>query len=147
MAATRESALAMIEAMSPEDRKQVSPDWVAKIQNPAANHWTLGFSVHRNTDDLPIGNAGFKGPPSPQGMVELAYGINPEHQNQGYATETAQALTAFALQQPGIRVVRAHTLPERNASSRVLTKCGFKHLGEAIDPEDGLVWRWEKLKT
>jgi RimJ/RimL family protein N-acetyltransferase len=31
-----------------------------------------------------------------------------------------------------------------NASARVLAKCGFRRVGEVIDPEDGLVWRWEK---
>jgi ribosomal-protein-alanine N-acetyltransferase len=41
-------------------------------------------------------------------------------------------------------VVRAHTLPNPNASTRVLTKCGFHRVGEVIDPEDGLVWRWER---
>ena len=35
---------------------------------------------------------------------------------------------------------------EANASTRVLTKCGFRHVGEVMDPEDGLVWRWEKHK-
>jgi RimJ/RimL family protein N-acetyltransferase len=49
---------------------------------------------------------------------------------------------AFASGQ--VRVVRAHTLPELNASARALTKCGFKRVGEVVDPEDGLVWRWEK---
>ena len=45
-----------------------------------------------------------------------------------------------------VSIVRAHTLPERNASCRVLTKCGFKLIGEVNDPEDGPVWRWEKEK-
>ncbi len=38
----------------------------------------------------------------------------------------------------------AHTCPEPNASTRVLTKCGFRRVGEVMDPDDGLVWRWEK---
>ena len=42
--------------------------------------------------------------------------------------------------------VRAHTLPQPSASTRVLTKCGFRHIGAVIDPEDGLVWRWEKYQ-
>jgi hypothetical protein len=29
------------------------------------------------------------------------------------------------------------------AATRVL-KCGFRYTGEVIDPEDGLVWSWEK---
>ena len=43
-----------------------------------------------------------------------------------------------------VRIVRAHTLTEANASTRVLTKCGFQRINEVIDPDDGLVWRWEK---
>ncbi|GAA5505511.1 hypothetical protein Rcae01_00956 [Novipirellula caenicola] len=26
----------------------------------------------------------------------------------------------------------------------MLTKCGFPHIGEVMDPDNGLVWRWEK---
>jgi hypothetical protein len=41
-------------------------------------------------------------------------------------------------------VVRAHT--KYPNSERVLTKCGFERIGEVIDPEDGLVCRWERTK-
>jgi len=70
--------------------------------------------------------------------------VAPEHQGKGYATEAANALVVFAFSTGQVRVVRAHTLREQNASTRVLVKCGFRHVGEVIDPEDGLVWRWEK---
>jgi len=43
-----------------------------------------------------------------------------------------------------VRVIRAHTLPGSKASQRVLEKCGFRHVGEVIDPDDGVVWRFEK---
>jgi hypothetical protein len=26
----------------------------------------------------------------------------------------------------------------------VLAKCGFRHAGTVVDPEDGVVWRWER---
>jgi RimJ/RimL family protein N-acetyltransferase len=45
-----------------------------------------------------------------------------------------------------VQVVRAHTFAESNASARVLTKCGFHHAGEVIDPDDGPVWRWERRR-
>jgi RimJ/RimL family protein N-acetyltransferase len=41
--------------------------------------------------------------------------------------------------------VIAHTLPEENASNRALRRNGFRLAGEVEDPEDGRVWRWEKL--
>ena len=37
----------------------------------------------------------------------------------------------------------AHTLPTENAPTAVLRRAGFAHVGEEIDPDDGLVWRWE----
>ena len=142
---TLEEARAAVEAMSPADRAHVSPDWLARLDAlTSPDPWTLGFSlVHRDSDTV-VGSAGFKGPPSADGMVEIAYGVHPDHQKKGYATEAAQALTAYAFRSPLVRVVWAHTLPEPNASTRVLTKCGFLFVGEVIDPEDGLVWRWEK---
>jgi RimJ/RimL family protein N-acetyltransferase len=140
---TREQTLVMVDTMSPEDRALVSPDWLAAVRASASNDpWMHGFSiVHRNTGRT-IGSCGFKSPPA-DGVVEIAYSIDPEHQGNGYATEAAEALTNFAFAQ-SVRTVRAHTLPETNASTRVLTKCGFHHVGPVIDPEDGLVWRWER---
>jgi len=43
-----------------------------------------------------------------------------------------------------VRTIRAHTLPQRNASTRILEKCGFRQTGEIDHPTDGLIWRWEK---
>jgi len=68
----------------------------------------------------------------------------PDYQGRGYATEAAAALVIFALERVDVRRIRAHTAPEPNASTRVLSKCGFHHLGEVTDPEDGPVWRWER---
>ena len=142
---TRDETLAMVDAMSAEDRAQVSPDWLAALRaTKSADPWRHGYSmVHRETG-CAVGSCAFKGPPT-EGVVEIAYGVNTEHQGNGYATEAAAALTNFAFAE-NVPTVRAHTLPEPNASTRVLTKCGFRHLGEVIDPEDGLVWRWEKCR-
>jgi RimJ/RimL family protein N-acetyltransferase len=52
-------------------------------------------------------------------------------------------MVQYAFRSAKVRIVRAHTLPQPNASTRVLTKCGFIKTGEVIDPEDGLVWCWE----
>jgi [ribosomal protein S5]-alanine N-acetyltransferase len=30
-----------------------------------------------------------------------------------------------------------------NDSTGVLSKCGFKAVGEVVDPADGVIWRWE----
>ena len=142
---TIEEARAEFEALSPADRAHVSADWLARLGAlTSADPWTLGFRlVHRDSETV-VGSAGFKGPPTADGVVEIAYGLAPEHQGKGYATEAAAALVSYAFSHEQVRMVRAHTLPEPNASTRVLTKCGFRRVGEVIDPEDGLVWRWEK---
>ena len=93
-----------------------------------------------------IGTGGYTGPPDANGEVEIAYAIDEEHQGKGYATEAAGALVNFAYNHPAVRLVRAHTLPVANASTRVLTKCGFQKADEIIDPNDGPVWRWVKPK-
>lgn len=122
----------------------VSPAWLTALRSATvADPWRHGFFIVDAQRGEIIGTAGFKGPPDANGVVEIAYGVAPEYQGRGYATEAANALVEFALSDPNVRTVRAHTLPEQNASTRVLTKNGFRHLGEVIDPEDGLVWRWE----
>ena len=136
---------AQVKRMTAEERAEVSPEWLAQAYAATTvDPWTLGFAmVHRATNE-PVGTCGFKGPPEPDGIVEIAYGVVPDHQGKGYATEAAEALVDYAFSSDQVRVVRAHTLLQSNASTRVLVKCGFKLIGEVIEPEDGLVWRWER---
>jgi len=126
-------------------RPQVSPKWLAGLRSAAGpNPWQHGFFLAERSRGEIIGTAGFKGPPDADGVVEIAYGVVPSVEGRGYATEAAGALVRFAAADERVRVIRAHTLPELNASTRVLRKCGFAHLGEVIDAEDGPVWRWER---
>jgi len=142
---TREEALASIEALSPADRAQVSADWLARVRAlTGPDPWTLGFAAVHRASGAVVGGCGYKGPPNPDGIVEISYGTNPDYRGQGYATEAAQALVKYAFGDSRVHVVRAHTIEKANASTRVLQKCGFRYIGEVIDPEDGLVWRWEK---
>jgi copper homeostasis protein len=101
----------------------------------------LGFVVADADTAHVVGTCGFKSSPA-QGAVEIAYHTFPSFEGQGYATTMAARLTGLALGSPAVRQVIAHTLPERNASTRVLDKIGMKLVGEVDDPEDGRVWRW-----
>ena len=91
--------------------------------------------------DAVLGNCGFKGPPTADGVVEIAYGIAPYYQGKGYATEAARALSPTL--SATARFARSGYTRARNRT-RVLTKCGFRRVGEVMDPDDGLVWRSEK---
>jgi RimJ/RimL family protein N-acetyltransferase len=137
---SRETLLEQFEGMP-----EVSPDWLARIRASATpDPWTYGYEVLLLQDGTFIGNAGFKGPPDGEGSVEIAYRIEPAYQGRGFATEAAQGLVNFASRDSRVSVIRAHTLPTGRASIRVLEKCGFGFVGEVVDPEDGLVWRFER---
>jgi RimJ/RimL family protein N-acetyltransferase len=71
----------------------------------------------------------FHGAPGEDGAVEVAYGVEQESQQQGYATEATSASVAWALAEPRVRVVQATTPSWHVASRRVLEKCGFKLVG------------------
>src|SRR5262245_60552002 len=141
----REEVERMIAAMPESDRAQVSPQWLARLRaSTGPDPWVLAFrAVLRETGEV-VGSCSFKGPPV-DGIVEIAYGIEPDHQNRGYATEAAQALFEFAVSRPEVKLVCAHTLPDGAASQRVLMKCGFNFVGEVVDPEDGTVARFERV--
>jgi RimJ/RimL family protein N-acetyltransferase len=144
---TREQTRAYLEQMPADDRAQVSPAWLALLEeSDAADPWVDGFVLIRRADGTVVGRCGFKGPPGADGVVEIAYGIAPEHRGKGYAGEAVTALVGFAFTTGQVRIVRAHTLPETNASGRVLARCGFRWIGEVLDPEDGSVWRWDVVK-
>jgi ribosomal-protein-alanine N-acetyltransferase len=146
VAPTLDEVRAQFEGMDAIQKAALPVDWLARMEaaTGADAVWTLGFTlVHRGTEAV-VGQCAFKGTPGADKAVEIAYMIAPEHQGKGYATEAANALLAFAFGSGQVRIVRAHTLREQNASTRVLVKCGFRHVGDVIDPEDGLVWRWEK---
>src|SRR5262245_45825090 len=140
---TIQAVRAQIEEMSADERSQLSTDWLAQLDSGAVDSWTLGFDMVERDTDVVVGGCGFKGPPGTDETVEIAYGVGPQYQGRGYATEAAAALVAYAFGSGRVRKVRAHTLAPANASARVLTRCGFRAVGEVIDPEDGLVSRWE----
>jgi [ribosomal protein S5]-alanine N-acetyltransferase len=141
---TIEETLDRINSMKPEVKALLSENWLNQLRDAETESpWIHGFSILRRSDNLPIGQCGFKGPPNADGMVEIAYHTYSEHERRGYATEAALAMIEFAFQVPEVIVVRAHTLPEENASTWILQKCGFRKTGEIMDPEDGRIWRWE----
>ncbi len=105
--------------------------------------WAFAFRAQDASSGSVVGTCSFKGPPV-DGVVEIAYGTDPEHEGKGYATEMARALIDFAAATGAVRVIRAHTLPGSGASRRVLENCNFEYVGDTVDPEDGTVSRFER---
>ena len=143
---TRDNVARMIEAMTPYEKAQLSADWLLRFRaTSATDPWVHGFKAVHRESGVGVGTGGFKGPPA-DGMVEIAYGVDTDYRGKGYATEIAAALVSYALAFAEVDVVRAHTLPDAKASQRVLSKCRFQRVGEVTDPDDGLVWRFEKRR-
>ncbi len=92
-----------------------------------------------------VGTCAFKGPPA-SGAVEIAYFTFPEYEGRGVATSMAQHLIALA-HEHGVERIRAQTLPEKGASTRILEKLGFTCVGPVHHPEDGEVWEWYRLAS
>ena len=92
-----------------------------------------------------VGLCSYKKEPNDLGEVEIAYFTFPRREGRGIATAMVRELTHTA--SPHVASVIAHTLPVENASCKVLRRCGYAWVGEVIDPEDGLVWRWQLPAT
>ena len=95
-----------------------------------------------------VGCCDFKGPPTKDGSVEISYSTFLEFQGHGFATGMVKGLIDIAFADPRVSKVVADTLPERNASTRVLEKNGLNLNQEMEDVSEGLVWRWglEKVR-
>jgi len=128
------------------------PDDVERVRKqleaaPTNATWTLYYVISKPPDagGLPtlVGVAGFGGPPSPDGVVEIGYAVAVEHQHRGYATEAVRALVAHAFAESRVAVVVATTFPTLEPSIGVLQKTGFHHV--ASDPKTGLM-RFERRR-
>ena len=106
------------------------------VEGEPLSGWWLYFVVlpQAQAGRTLIGSAGYKGPPSDDGMVEVGYGIVRDHHRQGYASEAARALVARAFASPEVTRVTAETYPELVGSIGVLRRCGFRFIGEGSEP-------------
>ena len=105
--------------------------------------WIGYFAVRGTTL---VGTCSFKSPPS-DGRVEIAYWTFSEFEGQGVATSMARKMVAIAASRAPELVVAAQTLPEPNASHRILEKIGFRHVSTLDHPDDGEVWEWHLVPS
>jgi ribosomal-protein-alanine N-acetyltransferase len=123
---------------------EVSDAFRSRLRETSApDPWRDGCGILHLEENRLIGVCGFNGPPDADGAVEIAYGIAPAYQGQGYATAAAALLVSRAFADENVQRVHAYTLPEQNASTGVLRKCGFKRHHQLVDSADGCLWRWE----
>ena len=129
-----------IDASLPDVTIEVCRATVALYDSVGFEPPWIGYFALANA--TPVGTCSFKSPPS-GGRVEIAYFTFPEFEGRGFATAMAAELVALANRHRLSVSVAAQTLPEPNASHRVLDKLGFSHIATIDHPEDGMVWEWQ----
>lgn len=90
-----------------------------------------------------VGHIGFHGSPKTVGRAEMGYTVMPNHRRQGYATEAARALMAWAAREHGVARFFVSIAPDNASSLAMAAKLGFRQVGEQIDEEDGLEYVFE----
>ena len=88
-----------------------------------------------------VGSCAFKSPPK-DGRVEIAYHTFAEYEGRGLSSEMARQLVQMAHDADAQVEVIAHTLPQEDASTRILSKLGFVLDGEIEHPGEGAAWQW-----
>lgn len=147
-----DAAVSAADLVRARDLSTMSLDFMARVR--AMPPWLCYLTVCTETDTL-VGCCGFRGNPRDVGgglvAPEIAYHTFPGFEGRGYATAMALRLFELAREADAAdaaagkpTAVIAHTLRESNTSTRVLARAGFRFVGEVDDPEDGLVWRWQR---
>ena len=123
------------------DLVEALPFFVENIEKaPSEPAWDW-IAIH-TSDQAVIGDIGFMGGPDQDGLVEIGYSVVPEYRAQGYATEMARSLIAWAFQEKGIKVITATCRDDNPGSIKVLEKVGMRRL----EPEGNML-KWEILKN
>lgn len=104
-----------------------------EAEGPAAVGWYGSYALAIPADPAAppelVAAAGYFGPPTPDGTLEIGYSVVAEARRRGYAAELARALAEHGLRQGGVRRVIAHTAAENHASRGVLERAGFRAAG------------------
>lgn len=115
--------------------------WAESLADDDA--WTGQWVVVGSGTYEAVGAIGVKG--RPQGdSAEIGYGVIPDAEGIGIATESVDAVVAHLLAH-GFSTVRAETAVANLASERVLDKAGFARTGRRDTDDDGPVITWERV--
>ena len=113
-------------------------------QDPENSFWWLPRLIVSNRSI--VGMISFKNPPDLAGSVEIGYGIVPSQHRRGFATQAVNLLVREAFSQPEIQTIVAYTSVSNLASRKVLENNQFVREGSTIDPEDGKILIWRKMR-
>ncbi|WP_244870786.1 GNAT family N-acetyltransferase [Catellatospora sp. IY07-71] len=96
------------------------------LAHPAAEPSFGPLQIVTRDAGLVVGGIGFFGPPDADGVVELGYGVAPEAEGRGYATEALRGLLRYAFVTGRVRRAIADTTHGNVGSQRVMEKAGMR---------------------
>ncbi|MBQ0138876.1 MAG: GNAT family N-acetyltransferase [Kurthia sp.] len=105
-------------------------DYLVELKKDATIAGWGSWLIVRKSDNLVIGDIGFKGKPNLNKVVEIGYGFLKSYWHKGYATEAANALIKWSFATDKVNKIMAEVLKENLASIHVLEKIGMKRLTE-----------------
>lgn len=107
-----------------------------------ARAWPARYMI-RLEDQMVVGSIGTGFPTGEPPTSVMGYGVYPEFEGHGYATEAAQGVVAWAFEHPAVAVVRATIHRLNLGSRRVAEKSGLHETGRQVQTDDGLLDVWE----
>ena len=123
---------------------RLAGEWAAVLPEMLASNQVAPWcSYAARVANRLVGYGAFKGEPSSTGEVEIAYLTFIPDRGRGLATEICAELVRIAIANNASAII-AHTQPETGPSTAILESQRFDFIGEVSDPDDGLVWRWER---
>ncbi|HOD66345.1 MAG TPA: GNAT family N-acetyltransferase [candidate division Zixibacteria bacterium] len=122
----------------PSELAEVLPRLLSALERrPDLRGWWAYYWVASGEGRGPrtlIGSGGFHGRPDAEGCIEIGYGVLPDFQGRGYATEAVAALVAWALRHRTVTMVFANTGADNQPSIRLLERLGFLRAGIGAEP-------------
>ena len=103
--------------------------WISRSQSDWAAGLAVSWTIECRADDALLGQVTLSRK-AESDVWALAYWVHPECWGQGYATEAARRVMAFAFDRLGVAVIWAGAAAWNQASVRVLEKLGMEHVAD-----------------
>ena len=104
-------------------------EWIYWVNRNSENEPRRVFYIWLSSTNQLIGRVYYHTKCEIDNEVEIGYGINEEHRNNGYATEAAKALIIYIFEKIGLETLSAIVDLDNISSRCVIEKLGFVYKG------------------
>ena len=112
----------------------IEPRYYKEIEND--QKYNVSYWPIFTQDNQFIGCCGLR--PYQDNIYELGFHLLPRYWHQGYGYEAAKAVIEYAFDEMKVKALIAGHHPENKASANLLSKLGFKYIGDKYYEPTGL---------